>query len=423
MTGPAHLGVLIAYSCVAFSLAGMSAVGARVLKHQSRYRPQAKAANLVQMMDVGTYVFLWFGISVTFTLLNKWFLTYWRGGFSFPITGTTGHIAMKALLARGLVDGRCGKYFERTVEPVPLPLTLQVIFPIGFMTATDVMLSNVSFKFVTVTFYTIVKSSTLVWILLWAVLFRIEKPNWAIAITVTVISLGLGCASYGETNFSMVGLLILIGASASGGLRWALIQRLMALEEMFEDPLIALYHIAPWSFITMLIMAVSIEGTHIFAKENLAQFQSQATLEALVLTFIGGIMAFVLIVAEVKLVQLTSSLTLGVFGTCKELIQIMLAIIVFKDTLTVTNTIGLILAVGGTSAYHRIKDMTDQDKPSNEEYNPVSQADLELEALGTNGLVMDEDDELSDGWDDTGVELDDIDAELTASSPMTAFTP
>jgi hypothetical protein len=53
----------------------------------------------------------------------------------------------------------------------------------------------------------------------------------------------------------------------------------------------------------------------------------------------------------------------------------------------------------------------------------VSQADLELEALGTNGLVMDEDDELSDGWDDTGVELDDIDAELTASSPMTAFTP
>ena len=38
-------------------------------------------------------------------------------------------------------------------------------------------------------------------------------------------SLGLGCASYGETNFSMVGLLILIGASASGGLRWALIQR------------------------------------------------------------------------------------------------------------------------------------------------------------------------------------------------------
>ena len=49
------------------------------------------------------------------------------------------------------------------------------------------MLSNVSFKFVTVTFYTIVKSSTLVWILLWAVLFKIEKPNWAIAITVTVI--------------------------------------------------------------------------------------------------------------------------------------------------------------------------------------------------------------------------------------------
>ena len=115
----------------------------------------------------------------------------------------------------------------------------QVIFPIGFMTATDVMLSNISFKYVTVTFYTIVKSSTLVsfgvvclattgskpqasyyvaqrltiisllqvpyldtrsmkpiqpclvssqvWILLWAICFRIEKPTWLMAATCVVI--------------------------------------------------------------------------------------------------------------------------------------------------------------------------------------------------------------------------------------------
>ena len=51
------------------------------------------------------------------------------------------------------------------------------------------MLSNISFKFVTVTFYTIVKSSSLVWILLWALFFKIERPNWAMAITVVVIRL------------------------------------------------------------------------------------------------------------------------------------------------------------------------------------------------------------------------------------------
>ena len=48
----------------------------------------------------------------------------------------------------------------------------------------------------------------------------------------------------------------------------------MVLEEMFEDPLIALYHIAPWSFVTMVVMALLVEGGHLFASDNLAQVSS-----------------------------------------------------------------------------------------------------------------------------------------------------
>ena len=37
--------------------------------------------------DVSTFVFLWYGVSVTLVLFNKYFLNYWHGGFPFPVTG------------------------------------------------------------------------------------------------------------------------------------------------------------------------------------------------------------------------------------------------------------------------------------------------------------------------------------------------
>lgn len=44
-----------------------------------------------------------------------------------------------------------------------LSVNLRTVIPIGFATAGDILLSNVSFMFATVTFYTIVKSGSLMW--------------------------------------------------------------------------------------------------------------------------------------------------------------------------------------------------------------------------------------------------------------------
>ena len=43
----------------------------------------------------------WYGISVSFTMFNKWLLRYWHNGaFNLPVTATAVHMGVKWLLAR-----------------------------------------------------------------------------------------------------------------------------------------------------------------------------------------------------------------------------------------------------------------------------------------------------------------------------------
>jgi hypothetical protein len=95
----------------------------------------------------------------------------------------------------------------------------------------------------------------------------------------------------------------------------------------------------------------------------------------------------------------------------------MLAVLVFNDKLTPTNMGGLVLCVIGTLGYHRIKSSNrasgggPHDSKSeqesyvglnHQEYDPVRQADVELECFMNieDDEHSDSDGELSDGWDD-----------------------
>lgn len=44
-----------------------------------------------------------------------------------------------------------------------MSVTIRMIVPVGIATAGDILLSNKSLEFITMTFYTIVKSGSLMW--------------------------------------------------------------------------------------------------------------------------------------------------------------------------------------------------------------------------------------------------------------------
>jgi hypothetical protein len=80
----------------------------------------------------------------------------------------------------------------------------------------------------------------------------------------------------------------------------------------------------------------------------------------------------------------------------KELLQIILAIFVFQDIVDVVNIVGIAMTFFGIIAYHLVRYKIDLGEQA-QGYDPVQQAEIELSSFE---CTVDEDDELSDGWDD-----------------------
>lgn len=76
------------------------------------------------------------------------------------------------------------------------------------------------------------KSSSLGFVLLFAFLFKLEKPTFKLVAIIAIITAGVIMMVSGETQFSLVGMIQVLSASAMGGLRWALTQKLLDKEAM-----------------------------------------------------------------------------------------------------------------------------------------------------------------------------------------------
>ena len=80
---------------------------------------------------------------------------------------------------------------------------------------------------ISLSFYTMCKSSAPLFLLLCAFLWRIEKPTWGLAGIVVVISTGLVMLVDGEVEFNLLGFFLVMSAAAMSGVRWTITQILV----------------------------------------------------------------------------------------------------------------------------------------------------------------------------------------------------
>jgi solute carrier family 35 protein C2 len=109
---------------------------------------------VAQTAQISAYISLWYAVSISFTFSNKYLFSYWKGGFEFPIATTTVHMTMKYCISRLIFAAQ-----RQKVPTISWARYLAFAVPIGASTGMDIMLSNLSFLYVTVSFYTIVKVS------------------------------------------------------------------------------------------------------------------------------------------------------------------------------------------------------------------------------------------------------------------------
>lgn len=244
------------------------------------------------------------------------------------------------------------------------------IAPVGFASGIDIGFSNWGLELVQISLYTMTKSTSIVFILIFSILLKLERRSWSLASIVVLISGGLIMFTYKASNFDFLGFVFILIASLSSGIRWSFAQLLMQRSKMgLHHPIDMIYHMQPWMMVAVIPFIGLFEGSALLSNYHLleeSQFKVRnfktplqlklihfyrSLFQDIYLMFlritIGAVLAFGMEVSEFLVLSKTSSLTLSVSGVLKEVCQLVLAVEMKGDQLSPVNVLGLVLCLGG----------------------------------------------------------------------------
>jgi solute carrier family 35, member C2 len=224
-----------------------------------------------------------------------------------------------------------------------------ISIPCGMVTALDVGLSNLALVTITLTFYTMVKSSTPVFVLAWAYLFGIERITWSLIGVVVVIASGEFLTVFGEVDFVLKGFLLCLTASVLSGARWTLVQlKLQRLDPPLKSTIVTMKLLAPSMFWSMLLISLVVEQPWI----NLNDVENSTALSRVfMLGLPGGVFAVLMTLCEFFLILKASAIILMIGGVHKELTTIVIGVFFFGDQLNIINTSGVLVVFLGVLLY------------------------------------------------------------------------
>ena len=284
---------------------------------------------------------LWLCMSISVILFNKFlFVTVFR----FPLTLCCLHMLFATCLTQLL----------RAAGRLPVPAIgwdpyLRAVVPLGVMYACSLSSSNLAANRLTVSFIQMIKAVTPMMTLAVSVAYGTEQAHRSLVIITTMMTLGVGCASYGEVEFDGAGLALQLTALTVESVRLVAMQRMGAVHLPRSNPLVALSLFAPLCFAFLLPVALFLEPR---ALAVLADAGSGAALPVLLNTCT----AFGLNYAVVLLVnQESGPLTLTLAGIIKDIALIVSSIFLFGNPITYTQVAGYTLALYGLNCYHRVK--------------------------------------------------------------------
>ncbi|KAI9668418.1 MAG: Triose-phosphate Transporter [Alyxoria varia] len=319
----------------------------------------------------GILIGLWYLFSVSISVYNKWMFADGQLDFHFPLFTTSMHMIVQFILASLILvffpSVRPGHDYTDSANSSPVRdensgsslmtpnFYITRIAPCATATGLDIGLGNTSLRFVTLIFFTMCKSSTLGFVLGFAVVFRLEKASWKLAGIIGIMTVGVIMMVAGETAFSAVGFILLMMASFFSGLRWSLTQMLLRRNPATSNPFASLFFLTPVMFLTLFVLAIPVEGFGPLKVGFEELIQKKGPLLSSLILMFPGILAFLMTSAEFALLKRTSVVTLSVCGIFKEVITIGAGGIIFDETLTPINVSGVLVTILAIAAYNYIR--------------------------------------------------------------------
>ncbi|CAK0780864.1 hypothetical protein CVIRNUC_005201 [Coccomyxa viridis] len=328
--------------------------GLQKLWHNSIFRTAVRNASLI---------LTWYFFSTCISLWNRKLLgkghgVLGKGPFPAPMLMSSLQFAAQIVMAKFVL------YLGVAERKHPDKLSwhqyfLQVV-PNGTATGLDIGLSNFSLSLITLSFYTMCKSTTPVFLLFFCFAWGLERPSASLGVVIAIICVGLILLVYGEAEFNLAGFIIVMTASALSGLRWTITQVLLQGSSAHGvgssgGPVEVLLSLTPVMSVTVAIMSMAFERLWVVIPGS-PYFDSLQSLGVTALIMLcGGTIAFFMVWTEFAVIASTSALTFMIAGTFKELVTVLAAVLFLGEHLTYVNCIGLVVLVLGVALFNYTK--------------------------------------------------------------------
>ena len=132
-----------------------------------------------EFLLAGSTICIYYFFSILLTFYNRYlFVTY-----KYPLSITIIHLIFKFVVATGLRElldltvnfKRCCRLSQKPRITLDWSTYFKKIIPLGIASAADIGFSNWSLQYITVTLYTMSKSTVILFILFFALLFKLER--------------------------------------------------------------------------------------------------------------------------------------------------------------------------------------------------------------------------------------------------------
>ncbi|XP_072970372.1 UDP-galactose transporter 1-like [Typha angustifolia] len=290
----------------------------------------------------------WWAFNVSVIIMNKWI--FQKLDFKFPLTVSCIHficsavgayIAIRLLKIKPLIEVDPEDHWRR-------------IFPMSFVFCINIVLGNVSLRYIPVSFMQTIKSFTpattvvLQW-LVWRKYFE-----WRIWTSLIPIVGGILLTSMTELSFNVFGFCAALFGCLATSTKTILAESL--LHGYKFDSINTVYYMAPFATMILAVPAVLLEGQGVINWF----YTHESIFPSLFIIFSSGILAFCLNFSIFYVIHSTTAVTFNVAGNLKVAVAVLVSWLVFRNPISSMNAFGCAVTLLGCTFYGYVRHMISQ---------------------------------------------------------------
>ena len=263
----------------------------------------------------------WFIFSSLLSTYNKYVFGEGHLNFPCPLLLTSMHFWAQWAFSLSMCRLFPVLFGSKRVDDMTWREFLEISLPCGLVTSGDIGLSNLSLVTISITFYTMVKASTPIFVLIWAYFFGIMKIKWSLCGVIVVIAIGEYLTVSGEVDFILKGFLLCLMASILSGARWTLVQlKIQSLDPPLKTTVATMRVLSPFMAISMIVVSLALEQPWYSLRTVVDSWATFAYV--ILLGLLGACLAICMIMCEFFLIMHTNAVVLMIGGVIKEILTI-----------------------------------------------------------------------------------------------------